>query len=47
MKEMEDLAFGFELMTRPSDGYYQELPERLGDKISVSGTQTTVKIVYP
>merc|ERR1739842_155561 len=25
---------GFELMVRPSDGYYRELPSRLGDKLT-------------
>lgn len=27
---------GFELMKRPSDEYYRELPDRLGDQLSVS-----------
>lgn len=27
---------GFELMKRPSDEYYEELPSRLGDKLTVS-----------
>jgi hypothetical protein len=26
---------GFELMTRPSDGYYRDLPNRLGDQLTV------------
>jgi 4-hydroxyphenylpyruvate dioxygenase len=33
LREMEEVG-GFELMTRPSDGYYRELPQRLGDKLS-------------
>ena len=31
----EEMGIGFELMKRPSDTYYKELPERLGDKLSV------------
>ena len=30
----EENLGGFELMVRPSDGYYRELPSRLGDKLS-------------
>ena len=36
MKEANDNFGGFELMNRPSDQYYRELPDRLGDKLSVS-----------
>ncbi|KAI2512240.1 4-hydroxyphenylpyruvate dioxygenase [Fragilaria crotonensis] len=34
MKEANDNFGGFELMNRPSDQYYRELPDRLGDKLS-------------
>ena len=30
----EENLGGFELMVRPSDGYYRELPSRLGDKLT-------------
>jgi 4-hydroxyphenylpyruvate dioxygenase len=36
MRQVEGTLFGFELMTKPSDGYYRELPERLGDQLTVS-----------
>lgn len=36
MKEAEENFGGFELMTRPSDNYYRELPDRLGDQLTVS-----------
>ena len=36
MREAAGALFGFELMKRPSDEYYQELPARLGDQLSVS-----------
>jgi len=34
MRNAEEHFGGFELMVRPSDGYYRELPSRLGDKLS-------------
>lgn len=34
MRYAEENLGGFELMMRPSDGYYKELPDRLGDKLS-------------
>jgi len=34
MRQAEEEMGGFELMKRPSDAYYRELPERLGDKLS-------------
>ncbi len=34
MRRAEEDYGGFELMVRPSDGYYQELPSRLGDRLS-------------
>jgi hypothetical protein len=36
MREAEEDFSGFDLMKRPSDEYYRELPERLGDKLTVS-----------
>jgi 4-hydroxyphenylpyruvate dioxygenase-like putative hemolysin len=36
MRQVEGTLCGFELMARPSDGYFRELPERLGDKLTVS-----------
>jgi len=30
----EELGMGFELMAKPSDGYYRELPDRLGDQLT-------------
>jgi 4-hydroxyphenylpyruvate dioxygenase len=30
----EEMGIGFELMRRPSDEYYRELPDRLGDKLT-------------
>ena len=38
MKDAEEMFGGFELMKRPSDEYYRELPDRLGDQLSVSST---------
>lgn len=34
MRRAEEEFGGFELMVRPSRGYYDELPSRLGDKLS-------------
>ena len=34
MREAEEELGGFELMKRPSDAYYRELPDRLGDKLT-------------
>ena len=34
MRESSENSFGFELMKRPSDEYYRELPERLGDQLT-------------
>jgi len=34
MRAAEEELGGFELMKRPSDAYYRELPDRLGDKLS-------------
>jgi 4-hydroxyphenylpyruvate dioxygenase len=34
MRYAEENLGGFELMVRPSDGYYRELPSRLGDKLT-------------
>jgi len=36
MRAAEDEFGGFELMRRPSEDYYRDLPNRLGDKLSVS-----------
>jgi 4-hydroxyphenylpyruvate dioxygenase-like putative hemolysin len=36
MREAEENLSGFDLMQRPSDGYYRELPERLGELLTVS-----------
>lgn len=33
MRHAEEMLGGFELMVRPSDAYYRELPTRLGDKL--------------
>lgn len=35
MRHAEENFGGFELMKRPSDEYYKELPSRLGDKLTV------------
>jgi 4-hydroxyphenylpyruvate dioxygenase len=35
MRKAGDELCGFELMKRPSDGYYRELPDRLGDQLTV------------
>lgn len=35
MRRAEEEFGGFELMVRPSAGYYEELPSRLGDKLTV------------
>jgi len=34
MKKAENSLMGFELMARPSNQYYRELPERLGDQLT-------------
>mmetsp|Transcript_3274 Transcript_3274/g.7383 ORF Transcript_3274/g.7383 Transcript_3274/m.7383 type:complete len:495 (+) Transcript_3274:29-1513(+) len=34
MRQSQNDLFGFELMKRPSDGYYRELPDRLGDQLT-------------
>lgn len=34
MRQSQENLFGFELMKRPSDNYYKELPERLGDQLT-------------
>jgi 4-hydroxyphenylpyruvate dioxygenase len=34
MRRVEQTMLGFELMKRPSSQYYQELPDRLGDKLT-------------
>lgn len=34
MREIQQELFGFELMRRPSDEYYAELRNRLGDKLT-------------
>lgn len=34
IRQAEEEYGGFELMTRPSEEYYQELPDRLGDRLS-------------
>lgn len=34
MKDAEENMGGFELMKRPSDAYYRELPDRLGDQLT-------------
>eukprot|EP00531_Pseudo-nitzschia_arenysensis_P001678 CAMPEP_0116127852 /NCGR_PEP_ID=MMETSP0329-20121206/7052_1 /TAXON_ID=697910 /ORGANISM="Pseudo-nitzschia arenysensis, Strain B593" /LENGTH=527 /DNA_ID=CAMNT_0003621961 /DNA_START=163 /DNA_END=1746 /DNA_ORIENTATION=+ len=34
MRESQENFFGFELMKRPSDEYYRELPERIGDQLT-------------
>lgn len=34
MREAEDIFAGFELMKRPSNNYYRELPNRLGSKLT-------------
>ena len=34
MREAEENFGGFELMARPSDGYYRNLPGRLGDLLT-------------
>jgi 4-hydroxyphenylpyruvate dioxygenase len=36
MRETQTRIFGFELMKRPSQEYYEELPSRIGDKLTVS-----------
>jgi 4-hydroxyphenylpyruvate dioxygenase-like putative hemolysin len=36
MREAEEDFSGFDLMKRPSDEYYRELPDRLGDQLTVS-----------
>jgi len=34
MRQAQQSLFGFELMKRPSDEYYRELPDRLGDQLT-------------
>ena len=34
MRQVQNDLFGFELMKRPSDEYYRELPDRLGDLLT-------------
>jgi len=34
MRQNQRYVFGFELMKRPSDEYYKELPDRLGDQLT-------------
>lgn len=34
MRKAEMMLGGFELMARPSDGYYRDLPDRLGDQLT-------------
>ena len=34
MRQVQQDLFGFELMKRPSDEYYRELPDRLGDQLT-------------
>lgn len=34
MRQSQKDLFGFELMKKPSDEYYRELPERLGDQLT-------------
>lgn len=35
MRQAEEDSLGFELMRRPSDAYYRELPDRIGDQLTV------------
>ena len=35
MRQSEEELGGFELMKRPSDQYYRELPDRLGNQLTV------------
>jgi 4-hydroxyphenylpyruvate dioxygenase-like putative hemolysin len=46
MRDAEENFGGFELMKRPSEQYYQELPGRLGDKLSVSAWKETQFLHY-
>ena len=46
MKEANDSFGGFDLMTRPSDQYYRDLPDRLGDKLSVRSARERCLYVY-
>ena len=34
MRQIQQDMFGFELMKRPSDEYYRDLPDRLGDQLT-------------
>jgi 4-hydroxyphenylpyruvate dioxygenase len=34
MRQVSKDLFGFELMKRPSDEYYRDLPDRLGDQLT-------------
>lgn len=36
MRQVQQDMFGFELMKRPSDEYYRELPDRLGDQLTAA-----------
>ena len=38
IREAEEGLCGFELMKRPSDEYYRDLPNRLGDQLTVRFT---------
>ena len=40
MRIAEEQFGGFELMKRPSDGYYSELPDRLGDQLTSEQYET-------
>lgn len=46
MKEAEEMFGGFELMTRPSDQYYRELPDRLGDQLTVSHISFDLNLLF-
>ena len=44
IREAEELLCGFELMKRPSDEYYADLPNRLGDQLTVCSEKSYVII---
>jgi 4-hydroxyphenylpyruvate dioxygenase len=46
MRDAEERFAGFELMTRPSEQYYQELPGRLGDSLSVSDGKNDLEGIF-
>jgi 4-hydroxyphenylpyruvate dioxygenase-like putative hemolysin len=46
MREMEENSFGFELMKKPSEGYYRELPDRLGDQLTVSSLPVPCIVLF-